>query len=119
MTSGRIVVRPVNHGLAPRIVNHLAADFDAITRLHRTSRGDADVVYDLEATGRTLHVEGLVHCVRARSEKETGWRRNRRGEIYPGRARAGVCSGEVHRRSHHAVTARRQEERTVWVRSAT
>lgn len=101
MVSG-IVMRPVDERRPAAIVHHLAADLDAIAGLHRTSRRDADVVHDLDTAGAGLHVEGLVHRVRARSI-EKAWRRAHGcRKIDPRRSTRTVGGSQIHRLSDHA-----------------
>ena len=65
-----IVMRPMNDRKAtPAIVDEVAADFDAIADLNRTTRRNRNVVDDFKRSRGALYVEGLVHGVRARAEE--------------------------------------------------
>ena len=97
-------------------MHHLSADLDAIARLNRAARREADVVNNFEPPGTTLHVERFVHSVGARTVEEARRRRYGRREVDPGRRSPGICSGEIHRRSHHARPPRQQELRR-WARN--
>jgi hypothetical protein len=102
MVVARIVMRPVNDWQPTRIVNHFAAYLDAIAGPNRATRRDPDVVDDFDPTRAALRFKGFVHGMRARPIEESRRRRDRCGEIYPGRRRSGIRGSKIHRRSHHA-----------------
>ena len=59
-SSPGIVVGPVDNRQSPRIVHHLAADFNAVADINGTARRDADVIDDLQFSGTALHLS-LIH----------------------------------------------------------
>ena len=99
MAMARVVVRPVNDGQAPRIVDEFAAHLDAVAGLGGTTRRDADVVDHFESSGAALHVEGFVHGVRPRAKEEARHRRDGCRKIDPSWSVAGICRSQIHRPS--------------------
>jgi hypothetical protein len=102
VTVRRIVVRPVDDGWTPWIVNEFAAYFDAVADLHRTSRRNIDVIDYFNRPRLASRVKSFVHAVRARSIEKTGRRENRRFEIDLRRRRAHIGRREI----HHAALSR-------------
>lgn len=86
-----IVMRPVYDRRPSAIVNHFAADFDAVTDLHRASGRDIDVVYHFEGSGGAHCVERLVRSVAVRTVEKMRRRRNGCFEVDPNRSLAGIC----------------------------
>jgi len=94
-TSG-IVMRPVHDGRTVPIVHHLAAHLDPIARLHRDTRGNADVVHDLHAAGIGLRGERFMFAMRASAEEEARRARNVRVESDFGGTIACICGSKIH-----------------------
>jgi hypothetical protein len=91
-----IVMGPMHDWKASRIVDHFAANLDAVPGVNGTARRDADVVDDFNSARAALHVERFMHCVRSRTVEKTRLGRNGTREIHPRRHRTGIRSGQVH-----------------------
>jgi hypothetical protein len=97
-----IVMGPVQNRRFAGIMDHFAADFDAIAGPHGNARCDIDVVDDLDRPLRGTERELLVFALRTRPEEETRLSHNGPGEIGHARhlLRTSIThSGEENKRS--------------------
>lgn len=76
-----IVMRPMYDWIFAGIVDHLAADLDPVSGLHRDLRGQIDIVDHVDGTGCGLRSKLFVMRVRARSDEKRGTAGDRRSEI--------------------------------------
>lgn len=76
-----IVMRPVQDRRSAAIVNHLAANFDAIARRNGHAWRDVDVVDDLHRPSRGRERELFVFASRVRTEEEAWLSHNGPGKI--------------------------------------
>lgn len=96
MLMSGIVMRPVHDRQSARIVNHLAADLDAVPNPYRTAWCNTDVIDDLDSARTALYVECFVQGMRARAIKESRRRGDGCVKVDPRRCGAGIRSGQVH-----------------------
>ena len=101
MPPRRIPVRPMHDRFGTvAVVNHLAANLDAVAGMHRDARREPDVVDDLDRACDGACIERFVFALGLRAEKEM-----RRVEDAPGEGDLAAAIGVIgsgyryHRRS--------------------